>query len=229
MMRHWTALAALVCALPAQAVEPATSPLLDSPADVDRLVTGYYLSPQPDAVGPLLTYLDESGMLEARADARAPLIGFVAEVVAQNPDRVEEWEALASEFDLPTREVLVRGLQLGRAPERLSELDRSPATNDILWGAYFASGKEDYLLALIERALWAAGQKDVALFLTGASAAWSLSSNARQHEAVRLFLEQERDGSIGLRREMLNDVLTLEPADFQRNMRQVLERRRRGR
>ena len=86
------------------------------------------------------------------------------------------------------------------------------------WGCYFATGDTAHIAAIVEELAHLAAPADLNLFLTAASAEWSLASNARQHPSVREFLERARGSAEPLREAQLDRILRVESgvlhADF---------------
>jgi hypothetical protein len=70
-----------------------------------------------------------------------------------------------------------------------SKTPLSPEYNDMNWASFFATGDVKFLNKIIANISHAQDRVDRNLFLTGASAKWSLCSNARQDKRVKEHLE----------------------------------------
>lgn len=83
------------------------------------------------------------------------------------------------------RDFLQHSLDLCQAGGMLTRTGRSPGLNDMYWGTFFASGNPAYVRRLIDELKYYDERKDVELFAVGATAKWSLQSNAEIHPLVR--------------------------------------------
>ncbi|GAC1454299.1 MAG: hypothetical protein PVSMB1_03290 [Gemmatimonadaceae bacterium] len=64
------------------------------------------------------------------------------------------------------------------------------------------------------------------LWAAGISAKWSLASNARQHPTVHAILESYKTNADKQIQELISELLTKDPADYQREMRETAARQR---
>jgi len=64
------------------------------------------------------------------------------------------------------------------------------------------------------------------LWGAGATAKWSLASNARQHPLVRTILESGKSTADKQTQDMITEVLIKDPADLQREIRETVARQR---
>ena len=157
-------------------------------ADLNTFTRNYYLYPQPELVPEAIAALGPSGFLN-NANSIPPTVAFFAEIFGANPDRMPAWKELIGKQDAKVREALDASVEIGTDPGVLSFTDRAPWMNDMCWGAFFASGRPEMLIRLIETtALWEE-REDKNLFLTGATALWSLAGNARTHLPVKAALQ----------------------------------------
>ena len=83
----------------------------------------------------------------------------------------------------------------------------SPQLNDLLWGAFLASGNQVYVVNLITAACRYNNRDDLTEFVTAGTAKWSLASNAQVHEIVLETLEQERLTREGEERLIISDII----------------------
>jgi hypothetical protein len=163
-------------------------------AALQQWIDGYYYAPHPDLVLSAIRYMERAGF-PATDDQANPLIGFFSEVFASNPMLAQQWKAAAAEASGRTRQVLDTSFRNAQNLATLTSFDpqkADPGQNDVCWGAYFASGKDVYVLALVQRLAYLSERKSLQLYLTAASAQWSLSSNLRQHVSVRRILDGAR-------------------------------------
>ena len=168
------------------------SALAQAPVNCDMqysaVLQHYHSQPDGRVVALLVTFLNQSAQQERRESmVNSSLLGFFSALNAR--DKTIK-AAVASKLDSVTaqahRQVLQRSLETSTA-KLFAELPISPAYNDTAWGAFFATGEDQYLELLLRNCQHASSQ-DVALLLTGTSARWSLGANARQDSSVRAFL-----------------------------------------
>jgi hypothetical protein len=95
---------------------------------------------------------------------------------------------------------------------------RSPEMNNRYWGAFFASGNALYIKRLLDLVPFAEERNDFNLWATGASAKWSLASNARQHVHVHVILEEEKNRADKRTQELIDELLTRDPARIGQEM-----------
>jgi hypothetical protein len=98
--------------------------------------------------------------------------------------------------------------------------------NDLYWGAFFASGNPMYVKKLLELVPFADERNDFNLWATGASAKWSLASNARQHTLVVTILEGEKKTADKRTKDIIAELLTREPALIKQEMAETYGRQK---
>ncbi|MHB1233909.1 MAG: hypothetical protein ACYCZQ_15190 [Burkholderiales bacterium] len=103
------------------------------------------------------------------------------------------------------------------------------ARNDIFWGAFFASGDISYVDKIIAQLKYIDERKDIGLFLTAASAKWSLSSNSRNHPIIKTRLEAIKRDDDDKLRIVVEEILTKTPEQIQGETKVVInEQRKKG-
>ena len=188
--------------------------------DINAFTRNYYRHPQPELVGQAIAALGTTGFLD-NANRIPPTVAFFGEIFGANPDRVPVWRELISRQDSTTRETLEAALEVGAGPGVLAFTDVAPWMNDMYWGAYFASGKREYLDRLIAVTSHWDERDDRNLFLTAATALWSLAGNARTHERVREAIEAARRGADAATSARL-DLALADPAAIRDRMRAIV-------
>ena len=98
---------------------------------------------------------------------------------------------------------------------------KSPAYNDMNWSSYFASGNLKYLDNIISNIHYSNERIDMNLFLTGASAKWSLCSNARQDLNVKKYLKSQKKNN-----KSVGEILKKEPYEFKEETITVIKEQR---
>lgn len=193
--------------------------------DLNEFLHRYYLDPRPVLVEPAMRTLSTEKLL-LNAEARPPIIGFFAMVFLENPEFLPRWTAVMADLEVHAQETLKAAIALSKAPSALTlEESPSPARNDMLWGAYFATGREEYVHAIVERMKHLEERQNRHLFLTAASAQWSLCANAKGHPAVAQIL-RELHASGNTWRQDIDDALTKNPEDISQATEEVLRSQR---
>src|SRR5918994_5863585 len=167
-------------ALLGQPAVPQAPPSFRTLDGVDSFVQTYYRSPRPDLIADLFRALQPTGVSE-RPNAGPPFVGFLSEVFAANPGRTADWQALVPAQEASTRRLLYRALAISKAGGVLTLEGHSPPLNDMYWGAFFATGRTAFLQKLVDQLRYVDERDDEELFFAGATAKWSLASNALSH------------------------------------------------
>jgi hypothetical protein len=189
--------------------------------DLNEFLHRYYRDPRPLLIEAAMRSLSAKGFL-ADANLRPPIIGFFALVFAQNLDFLPRWAGVIASLEPSTRESLRAAIALSKSPSSLiSEEAPSPYRNDMLWGAFFATGDVAYVHAVVDRMKYLGEREDLNLFLTASSAQWSLCSNAKSHAAVAKILQNFHASGDRWRQE-IDDALTKTPDEIRRAMNEVL-------
>ncbi len=192
-------------------------PAFRTPEDFFAFTNKYHLQPRPDRIAEAIGTLSSSGVLQI-PEAVGPLTAFFSEVFAANPDRLAEWQQVIDKQPPVTTAALGRALSWSKAGGVLQLEGRSPEMNDIYWGAFFASGNPAYVRKLLELVPFAEERNDFNLWSTGASAKWSLASNARQHALVHSILEEAKRGADKRTQDLISELLTRDPARIRQEM-----------
>ncbi len=141
-------------------------------------VQTYFRNPNPDGISEMLRKFDKAAAITPlNATSVAPLIGFLMEVFRSNPGRIDGWMELVDSLQSPQlREATLNGLLFAgtesakaaakkyiakhpeykdidpynlRKPGFLDGEIRNPTKISACWGAYFASGKQEYSQAVL--------------------------------------------------------------------------------
>jgi hypothetical protein len=200
-------------------------PSFKTPEDVSAFVQTYYQRPRPELVGGLIEAFYSTGLAE-RANAAAPFIGFFSEVFAANPAGVPEWQALGAKRGGSVRDVLERAVAFSKAGGVTTIGGHSPSTNDLFWGAFFASGRPEFLQKLADQLRYFRERDDLMLFMAGATAKWSLASNAESHPLVRSTLEGPTLVADQVTRDIIRELLTQGSVRVKQEIAGIVERQR---
>jgi hypothetical protein len=211
--------------IPAPARLSKDFPSLRTPEDFDAFMVAYYLRPRPDAIAYAIGTLGPSGVLQIE-QAVGPVTAFFSEVFAANPSRLAEWQQVIDKQPYASKDALDRALLWSKAGGVLNLGGRSPQVNDLYWGAFFASGNPMYVKKLLELVPFADERNDFNLWATGASAKWSLASNARQHTLVVAILEGEKKTADKRMKDIIAELLMRDPALIKQEMAEIYGRQK---
>jgi|SRR5208282_113733 hypothetical protein len=205
---------AFLVAVPVVFATPST---IDTREQLNEWMMHYYQHPQPDITVSAIEFMSREGTL-SKAAAQPPIAAFLAQVFAQNPEKVQGWQTrlsaggedesrmMALAFWISGNEPLLKAMAGGpsasvaeyakkllsdRAPDLLKDEITNAGFLDMLWGSFFATGDEQYVLRIISAVPLAKTEGDVTKMLIGGAARWSLTSNAVQHPKVMEICEAE--------------------------------------
>jgi len=204
-------------------------PGLRTESELDVFLHRYYLEPHPELVASAIEYIGRRRILENEG-AAAAVVAFFAEVFSRNATRVAEWTAILDRQPRKVRAALGRSVSFASDPSALlDEEPVSPQRNDMCWGAFFASGDQRYLLQLIRQLALMDERDDLGRFLVGASAKWSLASNAESHPVVKEAIEAARATASDTVLRQLDEILAKTPQEIRQEVNALVGERRRKR
>lgn len=201
------------------------APDLRRPEDLAQFIDTYFQHPRPELVGRAMELLPSSPDMNVPS-AAGPTMAFFTEVFLANPNRLAEWQATIDKQDPRTKWFLSRAMEWYREGGVLTVEGHSAGINDLYWGAFFATGKSVFIERLIDEMKYADERDNRELWAAGITAKWSLASNARQHPLVRTILESEKSKVDKQSQDLITEVLTRDPADLQREMKETFAKQR---
>lgn len=211
---------AVVAVAPAEAGPRGKPPPFASPQDILRWINGYRANPEPGRLPEAVHAMSGLGVFRD-LDASGVYIGFMAGVLAANPDKAEK--LVKAMFPMPPEDQvaivravaysgvpgwqeLLRGIA-ERMPARLVLMQRhldgklptlstlplagQAAAVDGLWGFYFATGEPMRIDRIIDALAWVRDKDDVEKLTTGSMAKWTLANNALQDKELLDHLKAE--------------------------------------
>jgi hypothetical protein len=125
----------------------------------DEWMTFYYKKPSPEEVEARIREFVVKGHLKDQ-NAQPPIVGFLSEVMAQNPAKVQGWLKSWENLEEESREVLLGAAWMSdtgearayfktierdeflkeQAPKILDQEVDNPSALDMLWGCFMATG-----------------------------------------------------------------------------------------
>ncbi|RTQ46748.1 hypothetical protein EJV47_20450 [Hymenobacter gummosus] len=182
-----------------------------------NILQTYYSQNDPELVGKTVTFLNTTSMPYQRL---APMLqGFFGALFQQNPAVKTALYARLGEVKSAEHQQLFQRIRATNLDSLYAQARPTPQLNDMNWSSYFATGNPKYLDNLLRNAQYYAERKDLMLFVTGSSAMWSLSSNARQHPAVGAYLAKAKSKNAAL-------ALKKEPGYFRQEMTEIVQQQR---
>jgi hypothetical protein len=200
-------------------------PHLNRPEDLSAFTDTYYQHPRPELIARAIELSSRSADLQV-PNAVGPTVAFFTEVFLANPDRLPAWKAVIEKQDARTRSLLTRAVDWAGEGGVLTVEGHSGGVNDLYWGAFFATGKPVFIELLLAETVYANQLDNMELWGAGITAKWSLASNARQHTRVHTILESEKASADKATQELINELLTKDPTDYQREMRAIAAKQR---
>ncbi len=157
-----------------------------------------------------MEFVNSSGLAN-RENAKAPLLMSFSCIFSKHEElKRKKWREVISTLGEPAKALFTRSID--QLPsDLLDQIPVSPEKNDMNWACFFATGDLRYLNGIIETLQYLEERSDINLFLTAASAKWSLSSNARSHMTVRVAMEAMKVGDVPDMRLIAEDILTKKP------------------
>ena len=194
---------------------------IKSGKDFNVFLQEYYLFPRLDLVKSALEYVAKSGML-ANESAVPSIISFFSVLFSQHHNMINTWESFAQN-DQQLKILIPYIVDGSKNPKAIvSRGPISPSTNDICWGCYFACGDISYIRLLANHLEYYNNRTDINLFMTGASAKWSLSSNARNYENIKEklnIIKNEVNSDIA---KIITDLLLKNPGNIQKEIMEII-------
>jgi len=173
----------------------------------------YHLNPKPHLIPSAISYIESSG-LSKNHNAKAPLLMSFSCIFSQYKGKEKEaWKSMISELSEPSKDLLNRSISESPS-ELLTSITTSPAKNDMNWACYFATGDLKYLNNIIHTLKYLEERNDMNLFLTAASAQWSLAANSRKHMEVKVAMMAMEVGDVISMRNIATDILKKDPQSF---------------
>jgi hypothetical protein len=225
MLKHVFHVTALLL-LPASA-QPSTAQNpseLKTIREVSGFMQTYYLQPQPDRIAEVINALRPSGFVKPTTESVA--IGFFSEVFVANPNRVPEWQIHIAKQDHRTKAILERAVSVSKTGGLVNDTGHSLQLNDGWWAAFFASGNPKLVEKIIDQLQYCDERNDQILFFAGATAKWSLASNARSHPLVRSTVENAKTTASARQRELIDQVLNEDLARIEQEIKEIIQTQR---
>ncbi|MBD0404979.1 hypothetical protein [Flammeovirga sp. EKP202] len=184
--------------------------------DFTKTLHHYYLEKDEKLLEHSIEFFNSN---KFNSEQLTPMItGFYGGLFLKDAEVKEEFKIGFQKFEDPLlRKLFKQLLKAEDIDELMNGFPISPSQNDMNWAAFFSTGNTKYLTVILKNATHAENREDLNLFLTGASAKWSLASNAQNHKRVSNFLKKNKEY-----KDLSKDILEKEPADFKKQIREVI-------
>ena len=191
----------------------------ESPRDFSEILQTYYLHKDKDLVEKTVEFVNNPKADYKRLEPI--LTGFFGALFSADTEIRSEFFKNSDKFQNKDIKQLFAFLIETNIDSIYSKTPLSPSFNDMNWSSYFATGNVKFLDKIISNIPLAENRNDPNLFLTGASAKWSLCSNARQDKQVKEHLIIQKDN-----KKIIKEILIKEPQEFRQEMKDVIAEQR---
>lgn len=175
----------MLAAMTAASAQAADQPPLTA-EEFTEFSMSYFEHPRPDLIERAMFFFDRSGWAETSNHQLPGMMTFSC--ITHRPEqKPQQWTTTINSLHDPAKSLLA--IAVSSTPgDILAKIPSSAQKNDMNWACYFASADTTYIKNLLDVASNYGERKDKNLYLTAATAMWSLASNSRFPE-VRRYLQ----------------------------------------
>lgn len=186
----------------------------------------YYLHPQPELINQAIIFIGSSEISKGK-NSQAPIVMIFSSLFSKYGDsKKSKWKRTINGIDEPAKSMLT--FAINNTPfEILNKTVSSPSKNDMNWACFFITGETKYLDSIISELKYCDDRSNLRLFLAGTSAKWSLSSNARQDDRVREYIESLKSKGDSKMRILASEILEKNPSYIQEETVNILKEQKR--
>jgi hypothetical protein len=175
--------------------------------DYYNVLQTYYLKKDKDIVNKTISFLNNTQIDYTKAQPH--LTGFFGALFASDAKIKTDFSDKINKIKDADFKKLFTHLLSTTIDSIYAKTPITPAYNDMNWSSYFATGNTKFLNNIIANMHFDDERKDMNLFMTGASAKWSLCSNAQQDKNVNAYLVSLKGTN-----PMISEILNKQPADI---------------
>lgn len=184
-----------------------------------NILQNYYVYKDKDLVDKTIDFVNHSTITYQKIE---PILsGFFGALFLSDKEVKKSFE---SNFDKIEKQEIRKLMMILSTSNRDTLYSKTKVTtefNDRNWASYFATGNLKYIDNIIANVPYENERTDLSLFLAGASAKWSLCSNAKQDELVKKYLTGLKD-----KNENIKEILQEDPQYFKNKMVQIIKEQR---
>jgi hypothetical protein len=194
----------------------------DSQRDFSEMMQTYYLHQDRDIVEKTIEFVNNPNADYLKLEPI--LTGFFGALFSADTTIRSAFMKNSDKFQNIDFKELFIFLNANNIDSIYSKTPITPTFNDMNWASYFATGNVKFLDRIISNIPLAENRVDLNLFLTGITAKWSLSSNARQDKQVKEHLRNQKEN-----KKVIKEILKKDPEKFKQDLRDiVIEQRAKG-
>lgn len=171
----------------------------------------YYLHKDKDIVNKTIDFVNHAPVNYKKLEPI--LTGFFGAIFLYEKDIKKSFISNFDKIEKSDIKELFINLSSSNIDTLYTKLKITTEYNDMNWASYFASGNIKYLDNIISNLPYDNERTDLTLFLAGATAKWSLCSNATQDKLVKKHLN-----SLKGKNENIKEILKEEPQYFKDKM-----------
>lgn len=186
--------------------------------DFGKMMHTYYLEKDKDLLKHSVEYFNS---VSEDTDLSAIVTGFYGGLFLKSPEIRDEFRLALDQFTNTQIKSILHQLTHKDITSILENHPISPSFNDMNWAAYFATGNTNYVENILANCKHAKNRKDLNLFLTGASAQWSLCSNASQDKNVKQFLKTTKNF-----KKFATQILESDPLELKNKITRIVQEER---
>ncbi|OCB73997.1 hypothetical protein [Flavobacterium crassostreae] len=187
-----------------------------SERNFSEILQTYYLYKDKDLVDKTIDFVNHSTMSYKRLEPI--LTGFFGALFLNDKNVKKSFVKNIDKIEKPEIKELIMTLSSSDIDILYSKAKITTEYNDMNWASYFATGNVKYIDNIISNLPYENERADINLFLAGASAKWSLCSNANQDKLVKKHLESLKD-----KNENMKEILNKEPQYFKDKMVEIIK------
>ncbi len=187
-----------------------------SERNFSTILQTYYLYKDKDLVDKTIDFVNHSTMSYERLEPI--LTGFFGALFLYDKNVKKSFLKNIDKIEKPDIKELLKTLSSSDIDTIYSKTKITTEYNDMNWASYFATGNVKYIDNIISNVAYENERTDINLFLAGASAKWSLCSNANQDKLVKKHLDSLKD-----KNENIKEILNEEPQYFKDKMVEILK------
>jgi hypothetical protein len=187
--------------------------------DFGDILQTYYLHKDKDLLEKTIEVLNSPQTEYKRF--KPILTGFFGALFSNDVSMKNNFSSNLNKIENPDFKELIEYLTISNIDSIYSKTSLSPEYNDMNWASFFATGNTNFLDNIIANISLAENRIDRNLYLTGASAKWSLCSNARNDKIVKNHLAELKEN-----KKAIKEILKKEPYEFKQEMITVIKEQR---
>lgn len=184
-----------------------------------EILQSYYLYKDKDLINKTVDFVNNTNM---EYNSLSPILtGFFGALFLSDSIVKTNFISNLNKVEKSDIKELLNTLASSNIDSIYSRAKISTQFNDMNWSSFFATGNTKYLDNIIANIAYSENRSDINLFLSGASAKWSLCSNSKQDKKVKLYLTSLQDSN-----KTIKDILDKDQQFFREEMISILKQQK---